>query len=72
MATNVMAITFPPDISPVHFIKLELADERGKPVSHTFYWRSAKQYLPGRTWTGPQYEGFEDLVKLRRCSLTAR
>ncbi|HSY18969.1 MAG TPA: glycoside hydrolase family 2 protein [Candidatus Acidoferrales bacterium] len=69
LATNVLAITFPPDVSPVHFIKLELADERGKPVSQTFYWRSAKQYLPGRTWTGPQYEGFEGLTKLPKVQL---
>lgn len=69
LATNVLAITFPTNISGVHFIKLELADERSRTVSQTFYWRSNKQYLPGRTWTGPQYEGFEDLAKLPKVQL---
>ena len=64
VTNNVMRITFPVDISPVHFIKLELADAEGHPVSSTFYWRSNKPYKPGRTWTGPEYEGFEELSKL--------
>lgn len=64
VANNLMEIEFPEKITPVHFIKLELADAMGKPVSDTFYWRSDKTYTKGRTWTGPQLEGFEDLAKL--------
>jgi exo-1,4-beta-D-glucosaminidase len=55
----------------VHFIKLELTDSAGKLVSQNFYWRSNKTYKPGRTWTGPQYEGFEDLAKLPRVKLVS-
>lgn len=62
--TNVLAISFPTNITPVHFIKLNLADTAGKPIADTFYWRSDKAYKPGRTWTGPQFDGFEDLTKL--------
>jgi mannosylglycoprotein endo-beta-mannosidase len=69
LATNVLAINFPTNISPVHFIKLELADAKGRAVSQNFYWRSDKAYTPGRTWTGPQYEGFEDLAKLPKVKL---
>jgi len=36
LATNVLAINFPTNISPVHFIKLELADAKGRPVSQNF------------------------------------
>jgi exo-1,4-beta-D-glucosaminidase len=66
---NAAAIDFPAGITPVHFIKLELADSRGRPVSDTFYWRSDKPYERGRTWTGPQFEGFEDLTRLPRVRL---
>ncbi len=64
VANKLMTLEFPETITPVHFIKLELADAAGQPVSDTFYWRSNKAYMPGRTWTGPQLEGFEDLAKL--------
>ena len=46
-----------------------MADAEGRPVSDNFYWRSAKKYLPNRTWTGPQFEGFEDLAKLPKVAL---
>jgi len=69
LATNVLAITFPANVTPVHFIKLELADANGHPVSQNFYWRSDKAYQPGRTWTGPQFAGFEDLAKLPKVKL---
>jgi mannosylglycoprotein endo-beta-mannosidase len=64
VSNGVLSIEFPRDITPVHFIKLELANAKGEPVSDTFYWRSNKEYKPKRTWTGPQLEGFEDLAKL--------
>ena len=64
VANKLMTLEFPATLTPVHFIKLELADAQGQPVSDTFYWRSNNPYTPKRTWTGPQLEGFEDLAKL--------
>jgi exo-1,4-beta-D-glucosaminidase len=72
VTNNVMPITFPADVSPVHFIKLELADAQGQPVSSTFYWRSTQPYERGRTLTGPEYEGFEDLSKLPSVKLNSK
>lgn len=69
LAGNVLRIGFPAGISPVHFIKLELADAKGRAVSQTFYWRSDKNYQSGRTWTGPEYEGFEALTNLPEVKL---
>jgi beta-mannosidase len=37
-ATDGGAIDFPADISPVHFVKVELHDAAGKLVSDNFYW----------------------------------
>ncbi len=64
VANNLMAVEFPEKITPVHFIKLELTNARNEPIADTFYWRSDKPYTKGRTWTGPQLEGFENLAKL--------
>ena len=33
---------FPADLSPVHFVKLELRDAAGQLVSDNFYWRETK------------------------------
>jgi hypothetical protein len=38
--TDAGAIDFPADLSPVHFVKLELRDASGKLVSDNFYWRA--------------------------------
>jgi len=69
VTNNVLAVAFPKDISPVHFLKLELTGANNRPVSETFYWRSAKTYESGRTWTGPQYEGFQSLATLPKVKL---
>ena len=42
-ATDLGAIPFPADLSPVHFVKLELRDAAGQLVSDNFYWRETKQ-----------------------------
>ncbi len=42
-ATDLGAISFPADVSPVHFVKLELRDAAGKIVSDNFYWRETVQ-----------------------------
>ncbi|MEI6862084.1 MAG: sugar-binding domain-containing protein [Verrucomicrobiota bacterium] len=38
-ATSLGVILFPSDLSPVHFVKLELLDAAGRVVSDNFYWR---------------------------------
>jgi hypothetical protein len=72
VATNVLSLDFPASLTQVHFIKLELSDSRGRAVSDTFYWRSSKAYQRGRTWTGPQFEGFEDLAHLPKVNLESQ
>ena len=32
-----------PRLSPVHFIRLELTDRDGKPLSENFYWRATRR-----------------------------
>ncbi|HEU5125986.1 MAG TPA: glycoside hydrolase family 2 [Verrucomicrobiae bacterium] len=72
LAKDILKVQFPTNVSPVHFLKLEITDAKGAPVSETFYWRSNHDYKPGRTWTGPLYEGFEDLSKLPQVALDAK
>ncbi|HET7624598.1 MAG TPA: glycoside hydrolase family 2 protein [Verrucomicrobiae bacterium] len=72
LAKDVLRVNFPKNVSPVHFIRLELSDAKGKPVSSTFYWRSNHEYKRGRTWTGPEYEGFQDLAKLPKVALDSK
>jgi mannosylglycoprotein endo-beta-mannosidase len=69
---DVLKVTLPANLSPVHFIRLDITDRAGKPVADTFYWRSNRAYKPGRTMTGPQYEGFEDLNKLPTVELQSK
>ena len=40
-ATDLGKIDWPTDLSPVHFVKLELDDRDGKIVSDNFYWRGS-------------------------------
>ena len=39
-ATDLGAISWPADLSPVHFVKLELLDRDGRIISDNFYWRA--------------------------------
>ena len=39
-ATDYGEIEWPTDLSPVHFVKLELRDRQGRLVSDNFYWRA--------------------------------
>ncbi len=41
-ATDLGAIDFPEQLSPMHFVKLELLNERGEEISNNFYWRTNK------------------------------
>ena len=38
-------VDFPATVSPVHFLKLELRDATGKPISSNFYWRARPTIL---------------------------
>ena len=42
-ATDAGAIEFPRDLSPVHFVKVELCDARGRLISDNFYWRGLNE-----------------------------
>ncbi|MEO7718768.1 MAG: sugar-binding domain-containing protein [Capsulimonas sp.] len=66
---DILKVDIPANVSPVHFIRLDIADATGKPVAQTFYWRSNHAYTPGRTLTGPEYEGFQDLNTLPKVKL---
>jgi hypothetical protein len=39
-ATDAGAIDWPADLSPVHFVQVELHDARDRMISHSFYWRA--------------------------------
>ncbi|HUX28191.1 MAG TPA: glycoside hydrolase family 2 TIM barrel-domain containing protein [Terracidiphilus sp.] len=62
VATNLGAIEFPATVSPVHFIKLDLLDSKGKLLSSNFYWRSLPEHP----------DDFGDLNKMARVTLDAK
>lgn len=66
---DVLKVDLPKDLSPVYFIKLTLADAAGKIVSDNFYWSSNKPYKPGRSMTGPLFEGMSAIEKLTKANL---
>ena len=71
LAHKALTLAFPADITPVHFIKLTLTDDKGAFVSDTFYWRSTSVYKGRKTLTGPCTAGFEELAKLPAVTLKA-
>ena len=72
VVNDVFKIDFPANITPVHFIKLRLYDERGKEVSDNFYWRSTNRYEGPETLTGPTTAGFEAISDLKPAKVSAR
>jgi hypothetical protein len=46
-ATDLGAAEWPEGLSPVHYLKLELKDARGKVISDNFYWRTTATVAPG-------------------------
>ncbi len=66
---DVIKIDFSVSITPVHFIKLRLFDEKGKEISNSFYWRSTDKYEGKETLTGPATAGFEPLLTMKKTSL---
>ena len=69
VVNNLFKVDFPKDITPVHFIKLNLLDNTGKIVASSFYWRSTDQYKGPWTITGPATGGFEALNTLKKVQL---
>jgi hypothetical protein len=61
LATTLSPIELPKDLSPVHFIQLDLKSSEGKPLSSNFYW----QGNPGSP------DDLTDLNKLPEVTLTA-
>ncbi|MBQ6226862.1 MAG: glycoside hydrolase family 2 [Bacteroidaceae bacterium] len=70
VANDVLSVSIPDDITPVHFIALELTDARGKVVSRNLYWRSNNKYEGKSTLTGPCTAGFEPLANLPEAKPT--
>lgn len=71
VADSLLTITFPEDITPVHFIHLALTDDRGELLSENFYWRSSSRYEGRHTVTGPCAAGFEPLNHMPAARLKA-
>jgi beta-mannosidase len=44
LATSLGAVDWPAGLSAVHFVKLELREADGKPVSENFYWRALPEH----------------------------
>ena len=74
VANDILTVNIPDDITPVHFIALELTDAKGNVVSKNFYWRSTSKYEGKNTVTGPCTGGFEPLGTLPEAkpTVTAR
>lgn len=54
VANDIMKITFPENhLTPVHFIKLEVYNQKDSIVASTFYWRSTDLYKGPWTVGGP-------------------
>ena len=70
VANDVLTVNIPQDITPVHFIALELTDARGNVVSRNFYWRSTSRYEGKQTVTGPCTGGFEPLASMHEAKPT--
>ena len=60
VACDVLQLSIPEAITPVHFIALECRDAKGNLLSSNFYWRSCDEYTPG-TLSGPCASGFQSL-----------
>lgn len=72
IANDIIQAELPADLSPVHFIRLDIYDRNGQPVANTFYWRSTDPYKGPKSYTGPLYGGFEEIEKLPPVKLSAR
>ncbi|MBN2163136.1 MAG: discoidin domain-containing protein [Pontiellaceae bacterium] len=66
---DVIKVRLPNTLSPVHFLKLQLKDSSGNVLSDNFYWRSDRPYKPGRTLTGPLFEGMSPISNLPKADV---
>ena len=69
---DLFKIEFPSDITPVHFIRLALCDDKDKEIASTFYWRSNAIYKGKETLTGPTSSGFESLNKMPKARIQTK
>lgn len=69
---DLIKLEFDKKITPVHFIKLYLFDEKGKEVASNFYWRSTDKYMGKETLTGPASGGFEPLSTMGKATLNTK
>jgi len=75
IAADCFALTFPPNLSPVHFIKLVLTDTAGKRVSENFYWHSTSSSTPaepsilGAKKSQDSFENYLALNEMKPVSL---
>ena len=69
---DVLKLDFSSTITPVHFIKLSLLDEKGKVAGSNFYWRSTDKYLGKTTLSGPAAAGFESLASMKKAALQTK
>lgn len=69
---NLLTIEFGEQITPVHFIRLSIEDEKGNPVTNSFYWRSTDPYRGKETLSGPASAGFESLATMKQVQLQTK
>lgn len=69
VTNDLFKLNFPDHITPVHFIKLRLLNDKGREVAQSFYWRSSDKYKGAWTMTGPSVGGFQSLSTLRKAKL---
>lgn len=69
VANDLLTLDLPDDLSPVHFIRLDISDKSGAPIADTFYWRSNNKYQGPNSKSGPLYGGFEAIKDLPKVKL---
>ena len=73
VANDIMKITFPENkLTPVHFLKLEVYNQKDSIIANTFYWRSTNSYKGPWTVGGPLQGGFESLSQLKTSYLNSQ
>lgn len=71
LVKDALTVSFPSDITPVHFVNLVLKDAKGNIVNDAFYWRSSETYKGAWTLTGPAVSGFQSLKDMPGSKLQA-
>jgi len=73
VANDILKITFPENkLTPVHFLKLEVYNQKDSIIANTFYWRSTNSYKGPWTVGGPLQGGFESLSQLKTSYLNSQ